>query len=225
MMNKQEVYIDWSKAPEGTTHAFVTNGNNWCNGVPKSNNLWEKHGDLTVYEWSRCGWLPIGTTGMLIQNNRIKKPEEKVMNTNSLEQNIERMEKELADMKAKLKAGEKWEPKGGDWTVDWRGRVVRSTGAKDNNVFGIMFQTQEQAEIASRLMRERNRIIQYVLEHVPYWKFEFFVGVNNYFVYYNSKISKWDFSSTEYTQSQDVLMPKWVAEKLVDDLNSGRVKL
>lgn len=225
MMNNQDVYIDWSKAPEGTTHVFVYNPLGWCNGVPSQNIFWEKWVGGVVYERIGRDWIYYNVVNEVGHSTRIKKPEEKVMSNNSLEQNIERMEKELSEMKARLKAGEKWEPKGGDWTVDWRGRVVRSTGAKDNNTFGVMFQTQQQAEIASKLMRERNRIIQYVLEHVPYWSFEFQPFKPNYYVYYDYYDKQWNRSHIEFTKGQHIFMPEWVAKKLTDDLNSGRVEL
>ena len=148
------------------------------------------------------------------------------MNTTSLEQNIERIEKELAEMKAKLKAAEKWKPKGGSWFVRLNGTTAYYQNPTEDCIdFGMTFQTKEQVEIASKLMRERNRIIQYVLEHVPYWSFEFVVGVNNYFVYYNSNISKWRCGSACAQESQNIYMPEWVADTLVGDLNSGRVEL
>ena len=154
---------------------------------------------------------------------KLESTKETTMN-NSLEQNIERMKKELADMEAKLKASQKWEPKGGDWDVDWRGRVIRSTGAKDNNTFGIMFQTQRQAEIASKLMRERNRIIQYVLQHEPNWKFGFKFGENNYAVEQEDS-GEWVVEHYMWTKPTTIFVPSWVAPHLANDLNSGRVVL
>ena len=209
MMNNQDVYIDWSKAPEGTTHAFVYSHLHWCNGTPIDVNLWEKWEGSYVYEWSGRGWNYCDMINKIGHSNRIKKPEEKVMNTNSLEQNIERMEKELAEMKAKLKAGEKWEPKGGDWYV------TQCTS----------YQTKQQGDIASKLMRERNRIIQYVLEHVPDWKFEFYKSGGNYYINFNHGSVEWRYGVAIRDESQDIYMPEWVAEKLADDLNSGRVEL
>ena len=156
---------------------------------------------------------------------RINIPKKKVMNSNALEQNIERMEKELAEMKAQLKYGEKWEPKGGTWFVNVRGETQLDNVVKSRIPFGMTFQTKEQAETATKLMRERNRIIQYVLGHVPDWKFEFVLGVNNYYVYYNSNISKWCCGFVCVQESQNIYMPEWVADTLVDDLNSGRVEL
>ena len=149
------------------------------------------------------------------------------MSNNSLEQNIERMEKELSEMKARLKAGEKWEPKGGGYMLTIRGHIRSDFGQTPDghNDFGMCFQTEEQAEIASKLMRERNRIIQYVLEHEPDWKFEFVAGVDNYYIKFNHGSAEWGYGFTIRQESQNIYMPSWVADTLVDDLNSGRVEL
>ena len=198
----------------------------WCNGIPKFSDQWEKWTEGKVYEWRENCWSYLYDVDVDVASNfsRIKKPEEITMN-NSLEQNIQRMKKELADMEAKLKANEKWEPKSGPWVVNVRGEVMRDNIVEGRSPFGMTFQTEEQAEIASKLMRERNRIIQYVLEHEPDCKFEFVVGQNNYYVYYNPYISKWRCGSACAQGSQNIYMPEWVADKLVDDLNSGRVVL
>ena len=148
------------------------------------------------------------------------------MNNNSLEQNIERMEQELTEMKAKLKAGGKWQPKGGPWVINVRGEVMSDSVVESRIPFGMTFQTQQQAEIASELMREHNRIIQYVLEHEPDWKFGYVVGRPNYYVYYDFKMYQmWKVGEVTTDVSQDIHMPEWVAKKLAVDLNSGRVKL
>ena len=225
MMSKQDVYVDWSKAPQGTTHAYVDNISVWCGGVPK-NRYWEKWQDGDIFEWTGDGWNYYTNQLSVCEQHRIKKPEGKVMNTNSLQQNIERMEKELAEMKAKLKAGEKWEPKGGDWFVDFNGKVKNYRGIDlECSWFGTSFQTQQQAEIASKLMRERNRIVQYVLEHEPGCKFEFDKGVDNHYVCYDHSDKTWIVLCSQNVESLHIHMPEWVAEKLADDLNSGRVEL
>ena len=225
-MNNQDIYIDWSKAPEGTTHAYIGRPLDWYNGVSHYNTFWEKWEDNVVYQWSGHIWIYHDIAKQVDYSQRIKKPEEKVMSNNSLEQNIERMEKELVEMKVKLKAGEKWVPKGGDWFVDFNGKVKNYRGINlECSWFGTSFQTQEQAETASKLMRERNRIIQYVLEHEPNWNFKFVEGEHNYYINFNHKSAEWCYGFMIRQKSQDILMPKWVAQKLADDLNSGRVEL
>lgn len=223
------VYIDWSKAPEGTTHAYVGLTSEWEYGVPTSTRCWELWSGGKIYEW--CGYWQrhghIYVDEIPDPRSRIKKPEEKVMNITSLEQNIERMEKELAEMKAKLKACEKWEPKGGDWVVDFNGTVLGISHCAPNcsKDFGTAFQTKEQAQVASKLMRERNRIIRYVLEHVPCWGFEFVYNTPNYHVYYRHSEKTWDVGYLEFNEGQNIFMPKWVAIELVNDLKTGRVVL
>lgn len=47
----EKVYIDWPRAPEGTTHADTRWPNYWCNGVPSSSFLWLKLSDCQLFEW------------------------------------------------------------------------------------------------------------------------------------------------------------------------------
>ena len=220
------VYIDWSTAPEGTTHAYVGFACGWKNGVPVCSTYWESWSDGVVYEWKGRWVRCLDVEGITDPGTRVEKPKEKVMNTASLEQNIERMKKELADMEAKLKAGEKWDPKGGDWFVDFNGSIDYSTSPRlDHIAFGTAFQTKEQAKVASKLMRERNRIIQYVLEHEPNWKFKNRPFEPNYYVYYDYSHNKWKIADLRSMKGQHIYMSEWVAKKLASDLNSGRVVL
>lgn len=59
-------YIDWSKAPEGTTHAFTGIPEDWERGVPKYRVYWEKVDGGFVYEWnsSTQGWDFVGDLGL-----------------------------------------------------------------------------------------------------------------------------------------------------------------
>lgn len=145
------------------------------------------------------------------------------MTNNPLKQDIERMKEELAKMEAMLEAEEKWNPKGGKYVVGSEGTVSLCPTKCDG--FGTAFSTKRQAEIAARLMRERNRIIQYVLEHAPEWDFEFVKGERRWFVFYDHNINKWGCTHWRYIRTDTVIMPEWVAGKLAGDLNSGRVVL
>lgn len=55
-----EVFIDWSQAPEGTTHALCHDGNceYWVNGIPKHRTWWERLDETGLYEYSKIigGW-------------------------------------------------------------------------------------------------------------------------------------------------------------------------
>lgn len=56
-----EVFIDWSKAPEGTTHALYheDNAGQWVNGIPRYISWWEKFDNTGLYEYSKifCDWI------------------------------------------------------------------------------------------------------------------------------------------------------------------------
>ena len=188
-----------------------------------------KEGSIVILEEDDGTEIPIFNGRRFIHLNLVNKIEKETTMNNSLEQNIERMKKELADMEVKLaaekKASQKWEPKCGKWVVNVRGEVMLDNIVEDRSPFGMTFQTKEQAEIASKLMRKRNRIIQYVLEHEPDYKFEFVVAGDNCYVYYTHYTNQWERAFECNYQTQQIYMPQWVAKKLVNDLNSGRVVL
>jgi len=54
------IYVDWSKAPEGTTHAFTGHSGLWRDGIPDRRSLWEKHNSDGSFEW-KGAWVSIGT--------------------------------------------------------------------------------------------------------------------------------------------------------------------
>lgn len=52
-----EIFIDWSKAPEGTTHAYVAHPQNWIDGRPCINMYWEKNvSDQPSMAWNGVDW-------------------------------------------------------------------------------------------------------------------------------------------------------------------------
>lgn len=53
-----EPFIDWSKAPEGTTHAYNGIKGAWIDGIPEGVALWEKWTDDAIYDYSdyEGGW-------------------------------------------------------------------------------------------------------------------------------------------------------------------------
>lgn len=57
-MSKKDIYIDWSKAPKGTTHMFI--GFVWgdaimSDGTPKYESFWERWEDGDVYDYQCDG--------------------------------------------------------------------------------------------------------------------------------------------------------------------------
>jgi hypothetical protein len=70
------VFIDWSKAPEGTTHAYIVNSKLWINGQPVHAELWEKWENGNVYEWDGSSWLfAFSVSSVLGFHQRVVKPE------------------------------------------------------------------------------------------------------------------------------------------------------
>lgn len=119
----------------------------------------------------------------------------------------------------------KWEPIGGPWAVNTTG-TVEYWNSNGRRFFGCERKTKEQAEKAAKKMRTFNRLLAYVDEHAPDYEADWSKNGKNYFVCFDHDIKKW---KVEYDlQEEDaaqVYMPKEVAIKLADDLNSGRVEL
>jgi len=57
-MSKKDIYIDWSKAPEGTTHVFVGFDGSmiYSDGTPKEERFWERWEDGDIYEYRDADW-------------------------------------------------------------------------------------------------------------------------------------------------------------------------
>lgn len=55
-MSENDIYIDWTKRPEGTTHLFIDNGIG-IDGTPLNSSYWEKWDGGAIYEYDHCdGW-------------------------------------------------------------------------------------------------------------------------------------------------------------------------
>jgi hypothetical protein len=52
-----EVYIDWSKAPEGCTHAYVGDPSAWVEGSPRGDGYWELFENGELFEYDGGEWL------------------------------------------------------------------------------------------------------------------------------------------------------------------------
>ena len=59
-MSKKDIYIDWSKAPKGTTHVFVGFDSDKDtikpDGTPSQRYFWERWEDGYVYEYREGDW-------------------------------------------------------------------------------------------------------------------------------------------------------------------------
>ena len=76
-MNNQDIHVDWSKAPQGTTHVCAYFTSRWREGMPFNDTFWEKWEDGIVYEWNGS-WIYFCMVHEAIPYDRIKKPEEKL---------------------------------------------------------------------------------------------------------------------------------------------------
>jgi hypothetical protein len=78
-----EIFIDWSKAPEGTTHAWKLSAS-WKDGIPGALKFWEKHTEDNIYEWSDIGWQIMPTFSDRDLENRIARPDAPFQNAKHL---------------------------------------------------------------------------------------------------------------------------------------------
>ena len=138
-----------------------------------------------------------------------------------MRERIEALERELAKLKAQLV--EKYEPKLGEYYIYGNG-VIRDIFGKvvEYTAVGRAFDTKEKAEKARDIMVKHDIILKYVIDHDPDYEFDEKNLRNNYYLtYFNGK---WTVGSlVQFYHFGTVYMPRWVAEKLVDDLNNNRI--
>lgn len=71
MSNREQPYVDWSKAPEGTTQVLMQGLK--VDGTPENSYGWEKVADGVVYEWRQGAWSYY-TRECELAGKRIKHP-------------------------------------------------------------------------------------------------------------------------------------------------------
>ena len=146
------------------------------------------------------------------------------MNKQQLQQEIAELQKQLEEKQKALSAmPDKWEPKGGDFVVDFNGFVSRAPTADDTRVFGTEYKTREQAEKAAKAMRAHNRLLAYVAEFAPDYDPSWTDG--EFCIEYYHDSAEFDVEVNFGQRLGAVYMPKHVAVELCDKLNSGEVEL
>lgn len=146
------------------------------------------------------------------------------------EQRIDRLERELAELRYERGEGpkpvpnnlepEKWEPEGGRFFVEADGSIQDYKSWPEYKTFGTERPTRELAEKARDAMRVHNRALAYVHEHAPDWD-----GSSPYAVWYDGNNRAYRTIDADHPDIGVVVGPEWVMQKLADDLNSGRVEL
>lgn len=76
-----EIYIDWSKAPEGTTHAYVEDHDDWVNGQPLNSFFWEKWDHKWMCGWDGLNWEKECLLRVLRKEFRVARPVVEETNT------------------------------------------------------------------------------------------------------------------------------------------------
>lgn len=150
------------------------------------------------------------------------------MNKQQLQQEIAELQKQLEEKQKALSAmPDKWEPKGGGFTIDLDGMVEQFNRSSKCAEFGIEYATREQAEKAAKAMRAHNRLLAYVAEFAPEfagdWRDQ---EQGKSFVLFDNGSRRW-FAATAYRDrsASSVYMPRHIAEDLAAKLNSGEVEL
>lgn len=147
------------------------------------------------------------------------------MNKEQLKQNIERMEAELAEMKAKLENSEKFKLEKGKYFLNGNGTISTPAGIINEHNNGATRTTKELAEIASKNMVARNKLEAYVMQLEPEWRADW----NNYSQHkYYIYVFKGVFHYASMILNNligTVFMSKQTAETLCQWLNEGRITL
>jgi hypothetical protein len=72
------MYIDWSNAPEGTTHIYVgsaPNPDDYIHGIPDNSPWWEKVECDVLYEWRADSWVRVKHIRLVNHSLRVKRVE------------------------------------------------------------------------------------------------------------------------------------------------------
>ena len=120
----------------------------------------------------------------------------------------------------------KWEPKKGGWRLDSDGDVRVATEDWNNNL-GMIFNSKEEAQDASKAYRTSNRLYQYVLEFDKGWKDDWKDQTQEkWFVYFDYESNKYKIN---YDITKKIIGTVYMSEKcavgLLNKINSGEVEL
>ena len=149
-------------------------------------------------------------------------PEDMLKKESDMKERIEKLEKELAELKAQLV--QKYEPEYGDYCICGAGNIFKAAAlANEYKVCGRAFNSRRKAEKARDIMVKHDIILKYVIDHAP----EFNSGSEDEFwsVWYDPEEKEWAAMLQDIGPDIGTLfMPEWVAEKLADDLNNNRIE-
>lgn len=123
-----------------------------------------------------------------------------------------------------------WEPPA---TYHWLAAATGVTHApmmsRDVHAFGLLYPTAAAADNAHVAMRRHHRKLVYVAEHAPRFRQPTPRQLEEepyYFVFYDTAKKEWRSAKTaDYYSTDEVYMPLETANRLVNDLTTGRVKL
>ena len=144
------------------------------------------------------------------------------MNKQKLQQNIEKMEAELQQMKLELEKCDKVKLEGGKYYINGYGHVEKYDATPVDIKNGATRATRELAEIASKNMVARNKLEAYAMQLEPEWRDV--IGIPAYYIYKNKNIFMVG-SFCEHRHIGCVYMSKQAAETLCEWLNDGRITL
>lgn len=149
------------------------------------------------------------------------------MSKQQLQQEIEQLKKQMEEKQKALAATpDKWEPKGGEWWVNYNGSIETAESTQAARNFGVEYATRQQAEEASKAMRAHNRLLNYVAEFAPDYNPDWLDSAEQKaFIIYQPASGGYDVKTSTLPIVGVVFMPYYVANNLAAKLNSGEVEL
>lgn len=155
-------------------------------------------------------------------NNNLQELQNKLEEAKAL---ANKLQQELEQAK---KANEKYELQGGGYSLMLSSNGITNPTSSTHNFCsaGLERKTKELAESALKQIRAFSRMLAYAHEHCPEWEADWSnSGQSRYKVIYDHSLNKWIVGSNSWIKGLIVYMDKQTAEKLADDLNSGRFSL
>lgn len=108
-----------------------------------------------------------------------------------------------------------WEPKGGNYYIDYEGDIDSSYSNKNQRLFGNEFQTKESAEHTAPFFRFYHRLCQLAIELNPSGK----VG-GLYYLTYSQMYDKWNVGhDTVNCRIDEIFETREAAQKACDIMN------
>lgn len=121
-------------------------------------------------------------------------------NIKQIQQEIAKAQQTLKELQQKLEKekNKKWEPKGGEWWVDYMGRVFCDNTNSTIRKSGLEFETKEAAEKAAIAYRRYHRLYKLAEELNEGWEPDWSDTSEKFYIYFNNEDKCYHLSTNNF---------------------------